>query len=212
MPPVLFLICGNFLSQPYGNKHRQVFKEAFNELGKLISMFPSIVENSRFLFVPGPQDPGPGNILPRPPISDRLTEDIKSQVPFCEFLSNPCRIQYCSQEIVIYREDIINKMCRNSIHLPDDLTNIPTYFVKTIASQAHLCPLPLTTRPRYWAYDYVMRLYPLPDIVICADKYDAYNIPHSESNFLNPGSFARNGYCFQVYWPANKEIEDCKID
>ena len=37
--------------------------------------------------------------------------------------------------------------------------------MKTIASQAHLCPLPLTTRPRYWAYDYVMRLYPLPDIV-----------------------------------------------
>ena len=34
-----------------------------------------------------------------------------------------------------------------------------------MASQAHLCPLPLTTRPRYWAYDYVMRLYPLPDTV-----------------------------------------------
>ena len=30
--------------------------------GALLSSFPS---SSRFVFVPGPQDPGPGNILPR---------------------------------------------------------------------------------------------------------------------------------------------------
>ena len=46
MPPVLFLICGNFLSQPYGNKHRQVFKEAFKELGmNLIVFYFKIVFN-----------------------------------------------------------------------------------------------------------------------------------------------------------------------
>jgi len=212
MPPTVFIICGNFLSQPYGSKHQTVLKNGFKELANLINMFPSIIESSRFLFVPGPQDPGPGNILPRPPISKFITEEIRNKIPFCDFLSNPCRLQYCSQEFTIFREDLINKMCRNSIHLPDDLTNIPNHFVKTIASQAHLCPLPLATRPRYWAYDYVMRLYPLPDTVICADKFDAYNISHCGTNFVNPGSFARNEYCFKVYWPANKEIEDCKID
>ena len=57
-------------------------------------MFPSIVESSRFLFVPGPQDPGPGNILPRPPISQFITEEIRNKIPFCEFLSNPCRLVF----------------------------------------------------------------------------------------------------------------------
>lgn len=212
IPPALFIICGNFLSKPHGSKHLQVLKNAFKELGKIVALFPSLVENSRFMFVPGPQDPGPGNILPRPPISKYLTEEIRENVPFCEFVSNPCRLQYCSQEIVIYREDIINKVCRNTIHLPEDLHNIPNHFVKTITSQAHLCPLPMATRPIYWAFDHAMRLYPLPDMIICADKYDPYNIPHSGTNVLNPGSFARNDYCFKVYWPASREIEDSKID
>lgn len=35
------------------------------------------------------------------------------------------RIQYCSQEIVVFREDIIMKMCRNSIKFPDSRTEIP---------------------------------------------------------------------------------------
>jgi DNA polymerase epsilon subunit 2 len=31
----------------------------------MLAEFPSLVENSRFVFVPGPRDPGPGQILPR---------------------------------------------------------------------------------------------------------------------------------------------------
>ena len=38
---------------------------AFNSLGDIIAEFPSLVQNSRFIFVPGPNDPGLGNIMPR---------------------------------------------------------------------------------------------------------------------------------------------------
>jgi len=211
-PPALFVICGNFLSKPYGCNQYNILKQKFEELGEILLAFPMLVESSRFIFVPGPLDPGPGNILPRPPLSKLITEDIQEKIPFAEFASNPCRIQYCTQEIVIFREDIINKMCRNCLHLPDDIQNIPTHFVKTIIAQAHLCPLPLNIRPVYWCHDKAMRLYPLPDLIVCADKYDSYNITNSDTLCVNPGSFARNEFCFKVYWPASKEVEDCKIN
>lgn len=211
-PPYLFVLCGNFLSKTVGLKQMSVLKKHFSELGDMIAKFPSLVESSRFLFLPGPQDPGPGNILPRPPISKMITEELCNKVPFAEFVSNPCRIQYCSQEIVIYREDIINRMCRNSVHLPKDSQEIPAQFVKTILSQGHLCPLPLIARPVYWGFDNALRLYPLPDLVVCADKYDPYNIENSDSIVMNPGSFSRSKFCFNVYWPASREVEECKID
>jgi len=211
-PPYLFILCGNFLSKAVGLKQLTILKKHFSELGDMIAKFPSLLESSRFLFVPGPQDPGPGNILPRPPISKMITEELCHKVPFAEFVSNPCRIQYCSQEIVIYREDIINKMCRNSVHLPKDSQDISSQFVKTILSQGHLCPLPLIVRPVYWGFDNALRLYPLPDLVVCADKYDPYNVGNSDAIVMNPGSFSRSKFCFNVYWPASREVEECKID
>ena len=38
-------------------------------------------------------------------------------------------------------------------------------FVKTMLSQAHLCPLPLHVRPIYWSFDAALRIYPVPDLV-----------------------------------------------
>ena len=49
----------------------------------------------------------------------------------------------------------------DSEKLAEDLT-------KTLICQAHLSPLPLHVVPIYWNYDHVMRLYPLPDLVVCA--------------------------------------------
>lgn len=39
----------------------------------------------------------------------------------------PGRIQYCSQEIVIIREDLVNKMCRNCVRLPNNNLDIPNH-------------------------------------------------------------------------------------
>lgn len=211
MPPTVIVMCGNFLSKPYGSHTNAVLKKGFEELAEVISAHPSLIENTRFVFIPGPQDPGPGNILPKPAISRLLTEGIRTKVPFTEFTTNPCRIQYCSHEIVIFREDIINRMCRNCIHLPSDIESIPNHFAKTIISQAHLCPLPGHVRPTYWSFDNALRLYPLPDLIVCADKYDSYSITNTEAKCINPGSFSKSDFSFKVYWPATREVEDCKI-
>lgn len=59
-------------------------------------------------------------------------------------------------------------------------------FVKTILSQGHLTPLPLYVSPVFWAYDYSLRVYPVPDVVVFADKYDPFTITNTDCLSVNP--------------------------
>ncbi|XP_036203039.1 DNA polymerase epsilon subunit 2 isoform X5 [Myotis myotis] len=171
----------------------------------------SSFESSRFVFVPGPEDPGFGSILPRPPLAESITNEFRQRVPFSVFTTNPCRIQYCTQEIIVFREDLVNKMCRNCVRFPSSNLDIPNHFVKTILSQGHLTPLPLYVCPVYWAYDYALRVYPLPDLLVIADKYDPFTLTNTECLCINPGSFPRSGFSFKVFYPSNKTVEDSKL-
>ncbi|XP_051981220.1 DNA polymerase epsilon subunit 2 isoform X1 [Xyrauchen texanus] len=211
MPPTCFIFCGSFSSAPYGKNQIKTLKESFKALADLICEYPSIHSSSRFVFVPGPEDPGPGNVLPRPPLAEHITEEFRQRVPFSVFTTNPCRIQYCSQEMVVIREDLVNKMCRNCVRLPSNNLDIPSHFVKTILSQGHLTPLPLYVCPVYWAYDYALRVYPVPDVIVFADKYDPFNISNTDCLCINPGSFPRSGFTFKVYYPSNRTVEDSKL-
>lgn len=211
MPPTCFIFCGNFSSAPYGKTQIKSLKESLKVLADAICEYPSIHSSSRFVFVPGPEDPGPSTILPRPPLADHITEEFRQRVPFSVFTTNPCRIQYCSQEIVVIREDLVNKMCRNCVRLPSSNLDIPNHFVKTILSQGHLTPLPLYVSPVFWAYDYALRVYPVPDVIIFADKYDPFNISNTDCLCINPGSFPKSGFTFKVYYPSNRTVEDSKL-
>ena len=59
----------------------------------------------------------------RPALADYICEEFTQRVPNSIFTTNPCRIQYGTQEIVVLREDILTKMCRNAIYFPqtDDI-------------------------------------------------------------------------------------------
>uniref|UniRef100_A0AAY4BST2 DNA polymerase epsilon subunit n=1 Tax=Denticeps clupeoides TaxID=299321 RepID=A0AAY4BST2_9TELE len=200
MPPTCFIFCGNFSSAPYGKNQMRALKDSFKTLADMISEFPSIHSSSRFVFVPGPEDPGPSAILPRPPLAEHITEEFRERVPFSVFTTNPCRIQYCCQEIVVFREDLVNKMCRNCVRLPSGNLDIPNHVMYT-----HITSL------FYWAYDYAMRVYPIPDVIVFADKYDPFSITNTDCLCVNPGSFLRSGFTFKVYYPSNKTIEDSKL-
>ncbi|XP_074654952.1 DNA polymerase epsilon subunit 2-like [Tubulanus polymorphus] len=211
VPPVCFVFTGNFTSKPAGSSnHAKLLKDCFKTFTKLILEFPSIIESSKFVFVPGPQDPGPSLIAPRPPIPCCITQEMTDKFPNVFFASNPCRIQYCTQEIVVYREDIVTKMCRNCVKFPKD-ADIPMHFAKTIICQGHLSPLPLHVAPIYWSFDNAMRVYPLPDLIVCADKFDPFKVTQSDCSVINPGSFARSDYSFQVYIPASRQVEESRI-
>ncbi|OWK53763.1 DNA polymerase epsilon subunit 2 [Lonchura striata] len=207
-PPTCFFFCGNFSSAPYGKNQIQSLKGSLKALADIICEYPSIHKSSRFVFVPGPEDPGPGSILPRPPLAENITQEFRQLVPFSVFTTNPCRVQYCTQEIIIFREDLVNKMCRNCVRFPNSTMDIPNHFVKTILSQGHLSPLPLYVSPVFWAYDYSLRVYPLPDLLVTADKHDPFTVTSSDCLCINPGSFPRSGFSFKVFYPSNKTVED----
>ncbi|KAL6041608.1 hypothetical protein STEG23_034739 [Scotinomys teguina] len=63
-PPTCFILCGNFSSAPYGKNQVQAMKDSLKSLADIICEYPSIHQSSRFVFVPGPEDPGFGSILP----------------------------------------------------------------------------------------------------------------------------------------------------
>lgn len=67
---------------------------------------------------------------------------------FCLFLEKltaaildiPPRIQYCSQEIVVIREDLVNKMCRNCIRLPNNNIDIPNHVsIASLSKFSYMC-------------------------------------------------------------------------
>ncbi|KAK2181720.1 hypothetical protein NP493_385g04054 [Ridgeia piscesae] len=210
MPPTCFVFCGNFSSQPYGNKCVKMLKEAFHTLADMLGELPSLTQHCKFVFVPGPQDPGVAHVLPRPALPNCITAEFRERVPGAVFTSNPCRIQYCTQQIVVLRENIVTKMCRNCVRFPTD-GDIPAHFTKTLVCQGHLCPLPLHVEPVYWAHDNALRLYPLPDLIVCADKYDPFTSTQVNCTVINPGSLPKSDFSFKVYFPSRKQVEDSQI-
>ena len=64
------------------------------------------------MFVPGPRDPGSAEVLPQPPLPAALTAGLRDALPRAVFASNPCRLRYCSQRIIVFRDDLEKRMRR----------------------------------------------------------------------------------------------------
>jgi len=208
-PPFAFVFCGNFLSKPTSNLYINDLSDAFKHFVKLLANYPTICERAHFVFVPGPQDRHAPKIYPRASLPQSIGEILKKRLRHFHLATNPVRLQYCTQEIVIFREDLLQKLCRYSIKLPSD--NLPMHLCQTLVSQAHLSPLPVYMTPVYWSYDFTLHLYPLPDLIVICDKFKSMTDTIADCVVTNPGSFAINKYCFKVYLPATKEIEDSQI-
>ena len=92
--------------------------------------------------------------------------------------------------MVVLREDILTKMCRNAIHFPQT-DDIPQQFAKTLTSQGHLCPMPAEVCPVYWPYDHSLYLYPLPDFIVVGDRFGGFLANNMECTVFNPVSIKR---------------------
>lgn len=210
-PPIAIVFMGEFLSCPYGFEHSVQLKAALKNLADLIYRYTNLKEICKFIFVPGRGDPTAANILPRPEIPSSITKEIKDKLgDTVVFTTNPCRIQYCTQEIVAIRQDLVMKMCRNSIHFPES-GDIPDHLTKTLLSQCTLSPLSLGVQPLYWKHADALSLYPLPDLVVIADHFQPYSRSYQNCQVINPGSFPRTEFSFKVYIPASKTVEDSQI-
>eukprot|EP00041_Stephanoeca_diplocostata_P020566 m.463027 g.463027 ORF g.463027 m.463027 type:complete len:579 (+) comp21608_c0_seq2:323-2059(+) len=216
-PPPVFVLMGNFLSQPYGAEQAKVLKDAFDGLSDLITSVPDLSQKARFIFVPGPKDLGSPNILPRRPLPSQCTKKIRDRLDHTTFTTNPARIRYCTQEMVVFREDIVHKLRRNCVLTPSSSdrsgeVEISKHVVKTLLDEAHVNPLPLHVSPIYWEYDHALRLYPMPDVLVLADKFDTYNHSYESTTVFNPGPFMLSDFQFVAYWPSRFRIDPSASD
>ncbi|TIC26068.1 hypothetical protein E3Q11_03186 [Wallemia mellicola] len=228
--PLLFVLCGNFSSQPITTSREiREYQDSFSKLADIICEFPIISQHSTFVFIPGPNDPwssGTSTTLPRTRLPKAFTREFESRIPRTHFSSNPTRIRYFSQDIVICRDDAMSRILRNNVKvkeesLADEEENVDIklkkYLVQTIIDQAHLSPFSINSRPVLWEYDHALRLYPIPTSLILADKYDRYELKYEGCRVFNPGSFSfgmlgsessnSKPRLWSVYRPWNQEVE-----
>ncbi|CAA0818110.1 DNA polymerase epsilon subunit B2 [Striga hermonthica] len=208
--PSLFVFMGNFCSHPCNLSFSSYssIRSQFGKLGKIIASHQRLKDNSRFLFIPGPDDIGPSNALPRCSLPKYIIEELESHIPNAVFLSNPCRIKYYTQEIVFFRQDMLYRMRRSCLMPPSaEETSDPfEHLVATITHQSHLCPLPLSVQPIIWNFDHCLHLYPTPHTIVLGDKSEQKAFKYTGITCFNPGSFS-NDFTFVAYRPCSQEVE-----
>ncbi|CAI5968917.1 unnamed protein product [Closterium sp. NIES-64] len=145
-PPRLFLLIGDLCSPPsaLASPHLHAHREAFSQLARVIGAHRRLKDKSLFVFVPGQADPG-GYLLPllpplpspalalffcqgacqahaqccpRPSLPRFFTDPITDALPSAVFSSNPSRLKFYSQELVVLRADLQRRMQRCAVLPP----------------------------------------------------------------------------------------------
>ena len=207
--PALFVLMGNFTSRAFdesGAPHsRSALAGHFDALAALLGSFPEVASRSQFVLVPGPRDVGSAaGLLPRPPIPAALCGRLldPALVPALSLATNPVRVRFLGQEIVVFRGDVTTPLQRRSVlplHPPE--TSATDHMIRTVIDQGHLVPLPLSVKPIYWDYDHALRLSPTPDTLIIAEDRDPFVSTYNGCLVVNPGSLSSGGN-FAVYTPV----------
>ncbi|CAA21799.1 DNA polymerase epsilon catalytic subunit B, Dpb2 [Schizosaccharomyces pombe] len=225
--PFCIILCGSFMSSAFHNSGSSIqYKEGFNKLAASLEKFPKICEKTKFIFVPGPNDPWTTNgisLMPKHSIPLHFVNRIQRVCKHTIFASNPCRIIFFSQEVLIYRDDISGRFQRNSLKFgktPQGTSNINSIplaeqqvhqqrkLVKTVLDQSHLSPFPSRTRPILWDFDYALSVFPLPSCMGLIDsESSAFDVHYGGCPTFNPGALLLGvHYNWQEVFPVKKEI------
>lgn len=207
-PPVAIVMMGPFSST---NLHYHDQLQHFNALGSLAEGCEELKRKTHLILVPSCDDPTAGNIFPRPPLPKSLVTGLQKIWPKTILTTNPCRLQYCTQQITVCRLDLMAKFCRNTLHFPEDTSSIEEDFARTLICQGNLVPLHPIAMPIHWDYDAVLWLYPLPDLIVIGDSCQSFSTLQHGCRILNTGSFCKSKFSFKVYIPATKTVEDSEI-
>ncbi|KAK9450925.1 DNA polymerase alpha/epsilon subunit B-domain-containing protein [Limtongia smithiae] len=132
-PPLAIVVPGSFLSFPFHKSSSStVYRDCFDQLAGLLSQFPVLCACTTFIFIPGANDPwgstasaGGANIWPQRCVPSIFTGHVSRVLKKAVFASNPCRVCYYSQEIVICRDNLAGRLRRNGIKvaLPEQRRN-----------------------------------------------------------------------------------------
>lgn len=131
-PPTVVVFQGSFSSVPVHPSmtsktvsSSSQYKNNFDTLANLLSQFNNITELSTLVFVPGVNDPwgsinslGAAGTLPLKSIPSYFTQKMNRVCKNIIWGSNPTRIAYLSQEIVILRDDMADRFKRHRVIFP----------------------------------------------------------------------------------------------
>ncbi|KAL4937164.1 hypothetical protein BDV06DRAFT_203536 [Aspergillus oleicola] len=151
--PMVFVLIGNFVQKVIVNGGGQgvsiEYKECFDMLALVLSDFPTMLQRSTFIFVPGDNDPwssafsaGASSAIPRNAVPDLFTSRVKrafatanSQLDRSQiseppgkaiWTSNPSRVSLFGpvHEIAIFRDDISGRLRRNAVTVGQSATEM----------------------------------------------------------------------------------------
>ncbi|KOG96457.1 DNA polymerase epsilon noncatalytic subunit [Saccharomyces eubayanus] len=128
-PPTLLIWQGSFTSIPVfaSMSSRNVssstqYKNNFDALATLLSQYDNLTERTTMIFIPGPNDLwgsmislGANGILPQDAIPSVFTKKMNKVCKNIIWSSNPTRIAYLSQEIVLFRDDLTERFKRHHL-------------------------------------------------------------------------------------------------
>ncbi|KAG1458495.1 hypothetical protein G6F56_006390 [Rhizopus delemar] len=207
--PLAVILMGNFSSKPVKDLAR--YKDGFNALADIIGAHNNMALHTNFVLVPGPEDPWGEHVLPRFSLPPHFLTRLKQKASNVHCSTNPCRIRYCTQDIVIFRENILDKYLKNlllPVNLQVEHQHIK-HLVRTILDQGHL--LPLLKQSSYKNFEHAQMLFPLPHTLIIADKTQNYRLDYEGTHCINPGSFTNSGMTWSIYYPSTKTTTKCSL-
>lgn len=235
--PELFVLIGPFSSNPPkdGPLAWSHYQDLFDNFAEFIERIKN-VRQSRFVFIPADNDPGfIQNLLPRPPIPHSIFDAWKRAKLDFFLASNPCRIIYFSQEIVVFKNDLTIQMRKESLNqtllnnivkskeednkdpevsdVGSESKNLSDHqkSVMCLLDQASLSPFPISSHPILWNFTHSLSLYPIPDALIIAERQNCYEFTYEECKCANPGSFPSSEGSFLLYNPSAKRFDLCEL-
>lgn len=238
--PELFIMIGPFSSNPPkdGPRAWSHYQDLFDGFAEFIERIKN-VRQCRFVFVPAGNDPGfVDSLLPRPAIPEPIFDAWKRAKLDFVATSNPCRIIYFSQEILVFRNEITQQMRAKSLNTSlnslveknerqqeqerdqEETQDIQTKShvmsdhkraLRTCLNQSTLSPFNLSNQTVLWDSDHSLSLYPIPDALIIAERQNSFEFSYEDCKCANPGSFPSAEGSFLLYNPAQKRFDLCEL-
>lgn len=205
---VMFVFIGNFSSQKEPDPYR--YPAMFEDLTNLILKHEKLAQTGMFVFVPGPNDPGLGDFLPRQAIPKFFVQALENLAKW-KMTSNPTRMSFCGKQILVGRVEQLRKMQRSSVcdaNL-EESSEAEYHLAQTVLRQAHLCP---TVHTQILPdFDYALRIDKKVEFLCLAETGKGFKYEIEGVVVFNPGHFSRYSSFF-VMTGKDLEGELCDLE
>ncbi|KJZ78245.1 hypothetical protein HIM_02283 [Hirsutella minnesotensis 3608] len=185
--PVSFVLTGNFTQQAVmargGSGGSIEYKEYFDALASTLSDFPTLLQSSTFVFVPGDNDgwvsaftAGASVPLPRKGVPDMFTSRVRRA--FATANAEAGRHGVPGSAVWTTNPSRLTLFGPNHELRP-----------KTLLDQGYLAPFRQPVRPVHWDYASALHLYPLPSAMALVDATaPPFCLTYEGCHVMNPGS------------------------